>query len=160
MLSNEEFTRYAQLYIDTVYRVALNYIKSRADAEDITQDVFVKLLQTHKQFDDDVHVKSWLIRVTVNACKNLVRSKWWKRKQLEEHAVAPAFQTPEQSELYCAVMELPKKYRVPIYLYYYEDYSTKEIAEILQLPKNTVCTQLKRGRELLKASLTEVDEHV
>jgi len=157
MLTNEQFTRYAQRYLDTVYRVAFNYIKSAADADDVTQNVFLKLLQERKPFANDSHVKNWLIRVTINECKNLVRSKWWKAESFEDYAATLSFDTPAHSDLFYAVMELPKKYRLPIYLYYYEEYSTQEIAEILKMPKATVCTQLKRGRELLKESLQEVE---
>ena len=80
MLTNEQFTRCVTLYLDTVYRVAFNYIKSAADADDVTQNVFLKLLKEQKPFESDDHVKNWLIRVTLNECKNLVRSKWWKHE--------------------------------------------------------------------------------
>lgn len=160
MLTNEQFTCLAQLYIDTVYRVALNYLKSPSDADDITQNVFLKLLQEKKPFDSDEHVKHWLIRVTVNECKNLVRSRWWRAESIEEYAGQLAFDNQTQSDLFYMVMALPRKYRLPIYLHYYEGYSTQEIGQMLKLPKNTVCTQLKRGRELLKESLQEVDDNV
>ncbi|MDO5152627.1 MAG: sigma-70 family RNA polymerase sigma factor [Eubacteriales bacterium] len=160
MLTNEQFTSYAQRYIDTVYRVAFNYIKSAADADDVTQNVFLKLLQERKDFESDAHVKNWLIRVTINECKNLVRARWWRHESYEDYAAALTFDSPAHSELFYAVMALPKKYRVPIYLHYYEEYSTQEIADILMVPKNTVCTQLKRGRELLKKALQEVEEYV
>ena len=75
MLTNEQFTACARKYIDTVYRVAYNYIKSPADADDVTQNVFLKLLQARKPFESDAHVKNWLIRVTINECKNLVQFK-------------------------------------------------------------------------------------
>ena len=160
MLTNEQFTCLAQRYIDTVYRVALNYIKSPADADDITQNVFLKLLQEKKPFDSDDHVKHWLIRVTVNECKNLVRSRWWRAESFEEYAGTLVFDNQAQSDLFQMVMDLPRKYRLPIYLHYYEEYSTQEIGQLLKLPKNTVCTQLKRGRELLKESLQEVENDV
>ena len=160
MLTNERFTCLAQRYIDTVYRVALNYLKSPSDADDITQNVFLKLLQEKKPFDSDEHVKHWLIRVTVNECKNLVRSRWWRAESIEEYAGQLAFDNQTQSDLFHLVMALPRKYRLPIYLHYYEGYSTQEIGQMLKLPKNTVCTQLKRGRELLKESLQEVDDNV
>ena len=160
MLTNEQFTAYAQRYIDTVYRVAFNYIKSAADADDVTQNVFLKLILEKKPFEGDGHVKNWLIRVTINECKNLVRSKWWKAEPIEEYAEKLSLDTQEHSALFYAVMSLPKKYRLPIYLHYYEEYSTKEIAALLKVPKNTVCTQLKRGSELLRESLKEVDEYV
>ena len=160
MLTNERFTCLAQRYIDTVYRVALNYLKSPSDADDITQNVFLKLLQEKKPFDSDEHVKHWLIRVTVNECKNLVSSRWWRAESIEEYAGQLAFDNQTQSDLFYMVMALPRKYRLPIYLHYYEGYSTQEIGQMLKLPKNTVCTQLKRGRELLKESLQEVDDNV
>ena len=160
MLTNERVTCLAQRYIDTVYRVALNYLKSPADADDITQNVFLKLLQEKKPFDSDEHVKHWLIRVTVNECKNLVRSRWWRAEAIEEYAGQLVFDNQAQSDLFHMVMALPRKYRLPIYLHYYEGYSTQEIGQLLKLPKNTVCTQLKRGRELLKESLQEVDDNV
>lgn len=160
MLTNERFTCLAQRYIDTVYRVALNYLKSPSDADDITQNAFLKLLQEKKPFDSDEHVKHWLIRVTVNECKNLVRSRWWRAESIEEYAGQLAFDNQTQSDLFHMVMALPRKYRLPIYLHYYEGYSTQEIGQMLKLPKNTVCTQLKRGRELLKESLQEVDDNV
>ena len=160
MLTNEQFTRYAQRYIDTIYRVAFNYIKSASDADDITQNVFLKLLQERKPFSGEDHVKNWLIRVTINECKNLVRSKWWRPESFDEYAEKLVFDTPAHSDLFYAVMELPAKYRMPIYLHYYEEYSTQEIAEILKIPKATVCTQLKRGRELLKEALQEVENNV
>ena len=160
MMTNEEFTCLAKRYIDTVYRVAFNYIRSQADADDITQNVFLKLLQSKQTFENEVHAKNWLIRVTINECKNLVRSRWWRTASFEDYAATLTFDNQAQSELFYTVMSLPRKYRLPIYLHYYEGYSTKEIAHILKVPKNTVCTQLKRGRELLKESLQEVDEYV
>lgn len=160
MLTNEQFTCLARRYIDTVYRVALNYIKSPSDADDITQNVFLKLLQEKKPFAGDDHIKHWLIRVTVNECKNLVRSRWWRAESIEEYAGQLVFDNQAQSDLFQMVMALPRKYRLPIYLHYYEEYSTQEIGQLLKLPKNTVCTQLKRGRELLKESLQEVENDV
>lgn len=159
-MTNEQFTCLARRYIDTVFRVAYNYIKSESDAEDVTQNVFLKLLKENRQFESDDHVKNWLIRVTVNECKNLVRSRWWRAESIDDYAQTLTFENPAHSELFYAVMDLPKKYRMPIYLHYYEGYSTKEIAGILGIPKNTVCTNLKRGRELLKNALQEANDDV
>ncbi len=155
MMTNEQFTDCAQRYLDTVFRVAYNYIGSAADADDVTQNDFLKLLKEKKDFESHSHIKNWLIRVTINECKNLVRSQWWKTESLEEYAATLTFDTPSHSDLFYAVMELPKKYRLPIYLHYYEEYTTSEIAAILKLPKNTICTQLRRGRDLLRESLQE-----
>lgn len=160
MLDNEQYTRLVRRYIDTVFRVALNYLHSPADAEDITQIVFEKLLRENKFFENEEHIRAWLIRVAVNECKKLLRSPWRKVEPLEDYLTAVAFDNPAHSDLYRAVMELPKKYRMAIYLHYYEGYSTQEIASLLRIPKNTVCSHLKRGRELLKLQLQEADDNV
>lgn len=156
MLKKQFFSN-AEQYIDTVFRVAYNYLGSAADADDITQNVFLKLLQQNKEFASDDHVKNWLVRVTINQCKDLVRSRWWKPESVDDYASKLTFDSAEQSDLFYLVMALPKKYRLPIYLYYYEDYTTPEIAELLHIPKNTVYTNLRRGRELLKKSLQEAE---
>lgn len=160
LFTDQEFTCLVDKYIDTVFRVALNYLKVPADAEDVTQNVFEKLLRQRTAFESDAHIKHWLIRVTVNECKHLLRSPWRKTESLEDYAWTLAFQNPERSELFYAVMDLPRKYRLPIYLHYYEGYTTKEISGILKIPNGTVCTNLRWGRELLKKSLQEVDENV
>lgn len=160
MLDNEQFTRLAGRYIDMVFRVALNYVRNPADAEDITQTVFEKLLGEKKPFEGDDHVRNWLIRVTVNECKKLLRSPWRRHEPIEDSLTAMSFDNAAHSDLFRAVMGLPKKYRMAIYLHYYEGYSTQEIGQILRIPKNTVCSHLKRGRELLKNELQEVNDDV
>lgn len=160
MLTNEQFTCYANKYIDTVFRVALNYLKNGSDAEDVTQNVFMKLLRESKAFEGDDHVRYWLIRVTINECRKLLRSPWRSAENFEDYAAKLSFVTPEHSELFYVVMDLPKKYRMPIYLYYYEEYSTEEIAVMLKIPQATVCTHLKRGREMLRKKLEEADANV
>lgn len=160
MMNDEQFTRLTRRYIDTVFRVALNYLRSPADAEDITQIVFEKLLRENKFFENEEHIRAWLIRVAVNECKKLLRSPWRSVEPLEDYLTAVEFDNPAHSDLYRAVMELPKKYRMAIYLHYYEGYSTQEIASLLRIPKNTVCSHLKRGRELLKLQLQEADDNV
>lgn len=160
MFTEEQFTCLAKKYIDTVFRVALNYLKNSTEADDVTQNVFLKLWKQKKPFDSEDHVRHWLIRVTINECKNILRSPWRKFEDFSDYARSVSFTTPEHSELFYAVMDLPKKYRVPIYLYYYEDYSTEEVAELLGIPRATVATQLRRGRQMLKENLQEVDANV
>lgn len=160
MMNNEQFTCLTGRYIDTVFRVALNYLRNPADAEDVTQITFEKLLREKKEFEGQEHIRAWLIRVAVNECKKLLRSPWRKHEPLEDYLTAVSFDNPAHSELYRAVMELPKKYRMAIYLHYYEGYSTQEIGSIMRIPKNTVCSHLKRGRELLKKELQEADDNV
>ena len=160
MFTDEQFTRLAKKYIDTVFRVALNYLKNGAEADDVTQNVFLKLWKEKKPFESEEHVRNWLIRVTINECKSLLRSPWRSAESFDDYAAKLSFVTPEHSELFYAVMDLPKKYRLPIYLYYYEDYSTGEVANILGIPRATVATHLRRGRMMLKEILQEVDANV
>lgn len=156
MLSNEQFTGLAQKYIDTVFRVALNCLRSPSDADDVTQNVFLKLFRETREFESEEHIKHWLIRVTINECRSFSRSPWRKNEPLEDYEGKLAMEQSGHSDLFYAVMELPTRYRVPIYLHYYEGYSTEEIGGILKIPKSTVCSQLKRGREMLRKTLTEV----
>lgn len=156
MADKDRLSEYAERYLDTVFRVALNAVGSYADAEDISQDVFLKLLRQTKPFESEEHVRNWLIRVTINESKNLLRSKWRHNESFDDHAATLSFDSPAHSELFYAVMALDDRYRLPIYLHYYEGYSTQEIGKLLRLPKNTVCSRLLRGREKLKEKLSEV----
>lgn len=160
MLSQEHFIETAERYMDTIFRIAFHYMKSQTDADDITQEVLLKLYHTEKAFENEAHIRNWLIRVTVNCCKKAFLSPWRKHEPLENYADRLSFLTPEHSDLFYMTMELPRKYRLAIYLYYYEDYSTEEIAKILHIPKATVATHLHRGRELLKRKMKEVNDHV
>ena len=155
MLTDTEFCKYAEKYIDTVYRVAFSMLKNPHDADDVTQEVFLKLYTAHGEFQSDAHVKNWLIKVTVNACRNVFRTPWRKVEDIEEYAQTLAFETPEQSDLFLAVNSLDRKYRIAVHLYYFEGYSVKEIGEILGVSENTVSTRLARARGKLKAILTE-----
>ena len=158
-MTDEQFVPLAEEHIDMVFRVAYSYLKSHADAEDVTQEVLLQMYQTETAFESGDHIKNWLIRVTINRCKMLFRSPWRRVEALEDYAEALGFEEPEYTGLFTAVMRLDRKYRVPIYLFYYEGYSTREIAGILGLPENTVSTRLRRGRDRLRQQLTEAEEH-
>ena len=159
MITNQQYTCLVEKYIDTVFRIALNYTGSVSDAEDVTQNVFLALWRQKKPFEGDDHIRHWLIRVAVNESKKLLRSPWRRHISFEEYLATQPEATLEDRDILRSVMALPRKYRLPIYLYYYEEYSTQEIADILKIPKGTVCTNLKRGRELLKLSLEEDEEN-
>ena len=156
MITDEQFTAYAKMYMDMVFRVAFNYLKSQSDADDITQNVLIKLYRANKTFENDAHIKHWLIRVTINECKRALLSPWRRTEPIEDYIESLSFEAPEQSELFEMVMKLPEKHRVVIYLYYFEDYSTDDIARLLSIPSATVRTHLKRARENLKTELLEV----
>ena len=155
MLTDTEFCEYAEKYIDTVYRVAFSMLKNPHDADDVTQEVFLKLYTARGEFQSESHVKNWLVKVTVNTCRNVFRTPWRKVEDIEEYAQTLAFETPEQSDLFLAVNSLDRKYRIAVHLYWFEGYSVKEIGEILGVSENTVSTRLARARGKLKAILTE-----
>ena len=156
MLSETEFTRYAQLYMDLVFRVAFGYVKSGADADDVTQAVFLRLWKRRPVFEDESHAKHWLIRVAINESKRLLCSPWRKTEPLEGRE-ASELPSPEHRELLDAVLRLKPKYRTAVYLHYYEGFSTEEIASVLGIPQSTVLTHLRRAREQLKLQLTEAE---
>lgn len=154
-MSKEEFTAFAEKYMDTIYRVAYSWTKNSDDANDVTQDVLLQLYKTTKEFESDSHLKNWLIKVTVNHCKMLFRSPWSKMEDIGEYADILGFEEKSHLDLFRAVMNLDKKYRVPLLLFYYEGYSTAEIASILGIPEKTVSTRLFRAKARLKDDLKE-----
>ena len=159
-MNNEEFETLAKRHMDMVFRLAFNYMKSASDADDVTQNVLLRLLKNGKPFASGEHARYWLVRVTVNECRRALRSPWRRVGDIGEYAESLQFETPEHSELFYAVMELPEKYRTAIYLHYYEGYSTKEIAEIIGVPAATVRTRLRRAREQLNTGLKEAGSNV
>ena len=153
-METKEYQRLVNLYLDMVYRVALNGCKNTYDADDVVQDTFMKLLKCRKTFDSDEHIRNWLIRVTINECKRFWTSPWKTRiVPLDENIEEPFIWEPEQSALYDKVMELTPKYRETVYLYYFEDFSVKEIADILKISETAVQTRLQRARQKLKEIL-------
>lgn len=155
-MTETAFTAAAERHLDMVYRVALNWFRNPADAEDAAQTAMLKLWQADTEFADDEHLRRWLVRVTLNVCRDMARSPWRRRTVSLEDLPEPAFSDEERRSVYREVMALPGKYRVPLYLYYYEGYSVAEIGELLRLNVSTVQTRLARARGKLKLSLTEV----
>lgn len=146
----------AAMYQDNLFAVAFNICQNTQDAEDVIQDTFVQYYTTKKEFDSEEHIRAWLIRVAVNKAKNVTRTFWRRNKvSIEDFTETLAFETPESETLFETVMQLPKKYRIVIHLYYYEDYSVGEIAKILKLSESNVKTRLMRGRAKLREVLKE-----
>ncbi|MCL1873792.1 MAG: sigma-70 family RNA polymerase sigma factor [Clostridiales bacterium] len=143
-------------YSDTVYKIALARTGNRNDADDIFQEVFLRLVKHINKISSEEHMKSWLIRVTINCCKNHFRS--WRNNTVslsDLNAELTVDFTPEESGIYQAVLRLPAKYRDVVHLFYYEELPIKEISEILKRKESTVKSQLSRGREKLKSILEE-----
>lgn len=137
-------------YTDTVYRVAVHNTRCKSDAEDITQEVFVKLLESSKKFKDGEHLKAWLIRVTINECRTLMRKYSRETEQSAEIADCAVYDGDSVLE---AIKALPENYRNAIYLHYYEGYTAKEIGKILDAKENTVLSWLSRGRAALRKEM-------
>ena len=168
-MDNREFRSIVDEYGDMVYRIALNQARSLTDAEGIVQTVFLKLYAKPPEDTSPERVKPWLIRVTVNECAGLWRTLWKRRVTLGEVTDATAPRTEPSAEaslfgdanhqrLYDALAALPEKCRIVVHLFYFEDYSTAQIAEILQIREPTVRTRLVRARKILKQQLKEAWE--
>lgn len=143
-------------YQNNLYAAAFNVCKNAEDAKDVVQDTFIQYYSIKKEFDDEQHIRAWLMRVAINKAKNINRTFWRRNKvPLEDYMETLTFETPESEELFETVMKLPEKYRIVIHLFYYEDYSVHEIAEILKITDSNVKVRLSRGRGLLKEKLQE-----
>lgn len=154
MRSENEVNRAVDRYADLVQRICFYHLKNRADTEDVFQNVFMKYMLHDEPFHDEEHEKAWLIRVAVNACKDLLKS-FFRRSvvSLETLYGIPAEVPGSHREVLEAVLSLPDKYKDVIYLYYYEGYSAMEIGRICGKKENTVYSLLSRGRGMLKERL-------
>ena len=154
MRSEPEVNRAIEQYADMVRRLCLIHLKNQADAEDIFQTVFLKYALSTVEFQDGEHEKAWLIRVTINACRDLLKSFFHSRTvPLDELAEQAADMPEDHREVLEAVLALPQKYREVIYLHFYEGYTAPEIGRILGKNPNTVYTLLARAKEELRGKL-------
>lgn len=151
--SAEGFGAAYDAYGSMVFRLAMSCLGCRADAEDVAQETFFRLLYRSPAFADAEHEKRWLLRVTINLCKNQLGG-FWRRKAtpLPDDCAVPEPQTAALAE---ALIRLPERYKLPIHLHYYEGYSVAEVAQILKLSQSAVKMRLKRGRAMLKLELEE-----
>lgn len=154
MPDSQWFEAFYERNYKLVYRLCFTYMKNAAEAEDCTEDVFVKVLSGGYSFSDETHEKKWLTVTSINLCKDRLKH-WWRRQ------VTPIDDAPELSddsavlydETLDTVMKLPEKYKDVIYLHYYMDYKTDEIAAMLKKPPSTVRNHLKEARELLRRQI-------
>ncbi len=152
----EAFTRAVEQHQNMVYCLALHTLGSAQDADDAVQEVFLRLFRAEKGFDSPEHLRRWLLRVTVNVCRDVLKSPWRRRRvALDSIEPPPVFDHPEDGALYEAVMALPEKYRTVLDLFYYEELSVKEIAGVLHTSPTAVTTRLSRARAALKQQLGE-----
>lgn len=154
MKNEQEAGLAIEKYSDMVRRICFVQLKNYHDVEDVFQDVFLKYILNDKPFDSEVHEKAWMIRVTINECRDNLKS-FFKRKVLSinELVQEPSYIEESSFDTLEAVLQLPQKYRNAIYLFYFEGYTAIEIADILGRKENTIYTWLSRGREQLKTAL-------
>ena len=158
-MTDSEFTALARRYMDMIFRIAFGMTKSRADADDVTQNVLLALYRSGREFDSEQHLKNWLARCAVNECRKIFRSPFHKAEDFDSYSETLIFEEERYSELYAAIMALERKYRTVVVLHYCEGYSIAEIADILKIPPGTVGTRLSRAREKLRSCLSEADKN-
>lgn len=147
------FYALAEKHRDMVYRIALNFHRSIPDAEDTAQEVLLKLFLRSEPFESPEHTKHWLIRVTLNQCRSMLRNPLRRACSLEELSGAISFAAPGESDIFQSVMALPRNDRTALYLFYYEELSVREIAEALHLSETAITSRLSRARKRLKQGL-------
>ena len=148
--TDEEFIKIYNRHVDTVYRICYSFMKNPSDTEDMVQETFLKLLSSGKQFESENHEKAWLIVTASNACRDVLKH-WWRKNTALSDCGDMAQDTPfEVDGILSAILELPADYKTAVYLYYYEGYSTPEIAEMLHCPQSTVRVRLARARKRLE----------
>lgn len=162
-MTKEYMQKKIDLYSDMLYRIAYLQLKNSEDAKDIVQEVFYQYIKNQKEFESDEHEKAWLIKVTLNGCRKLWRSAWFRRteglpkqdmhagNQLEKEII----EKEKRRMILEEVWKLPHKYREVIHLFYFEEMSVKEIGEVTGRKESTITSQLARGREMLKKRLKE-----
>ena len=158
-MEQTEFRRAVERNSHRLFLLALSFTKNRADAEDVLQDVFLKLWTRTAPFESEEHMDKFLTCVCANTCRNLLRSPFRKRRTAEEAPEAYTFDSPEDRDLFDAVAALPARERTVVHLFYYEDMSVMEISETLRIGRSAVKTALHRARNHLKERLKEDESH-
>ncbi len=154
MRSEQEVNRAIEQYSDMIRRLCMIHLKSYADTEDIFQTVFLKYVLSSVSFENDEHEKAWFIRVTINACRDLLKNFFHSRvTSLDEILEQPVQMQEDHREVLEAVLSLPQKYREVVYLHYYENYTALEISRILGKKVNTIYALLTRSRKMLREKL-------
>lgn len=163
-MTGKEYNACIEKYLKMIYRISFHYFGNREDAEDISQDVFLKLFNQKKNFENEEELKAWLIRVTINTCHSCFRNPFRrKRADIDEKELnnivdigSSEQEIIDRNLVLDAVMSLPEHYRIIVYLFYYEDYSIAQISNILKIKETTIQTRLQRARAKLKVVLEDI----
>lgn len=151
--TDKEIIEIYDRHVDTVYRICYSFMKNPADTEDMVQETFLRLLSTGKRFENERHEKAWLIVTASNLCKDALK-KWWRRNENIDDYAHLAGDSKEKDKIVLeAILSLPKDYKTVVYMYYYEGYTTAEIAGHLNCPEATVRSRLSRARKQLRSML-------
>lgn len=150
MMTKWDINLIVEEYADTITRICYSYGKNYDDTQDIMQNVFLKLMRANPKFDSKEHEKAWIIRVTINECKDFLKNIFRRHASLEEIQEIPIEEEEDLSYIREAALKLPDKYKSVIYLFYYEGYTAVEIAGILHKKENTIYTWMNRARQMLK----------
>ena len=154
MKNEQDVDRVIELYSDTVKRICMVHLKDISDTEDVFQNVFLKYILHSPVFETQVHEKAWVIRVTINECKDLLKSFFRKNFVPLDDVAQPSYEFSQDVNMVLeSVLALPRKYKDVIYLFYYEGYSAVEISSILGKNTNTIYTLLARAKKILKVTL-------
>ena len=162
-MNDAEYNSCVDKYLKMVYRISFHYFGNREDAEDVSQDVFLKLYSHNTKFESEEELKAWLIRVTTNTCHSYFRNPFRKRKtEIDEKEIENIVGSSSSEQeiinrkvVMDAVMSLPERYRIVVYLYYYEEYSICQISNTRNIGETTIQTRLSRAREKLKSVLKD-----
>ncbi len=149
-MEDREISDIYERHSGMVYRLCLSYLKNKDDALDAVQNTFYRLIQSGQKFESEEHEKAWLIVTASNVCKNVLKHWWRKRVSLQESNEIKTEESRRDRELLMVILNLPRQYRIAVYLYYYEGYSSAEIAKFMGKSDATVRWYLMKGRELLK----------
>ena len=147
-----EFVATYNRQVDTVYRVCYSFMKNKADTEDMVQETFLRLLSTGKEFENERHEKAWLIVTASNLCKDALK-KWWRKSENIDDYLDIAEEPKQEDGVLEIILQLPNDYKDAVYMYYYEGYSTVEIAQHLKCPEATVRSRLSRARSKLQSMM-------
>ena len=148
------FSDMYEKFAKPVYGVCLLYLKNKEDAEEAVTESFIRLMESNKDFENDDHAKAYLMKTSVNICKNILKSAW-RRNVVHDEDIMAYMTTEEEKGIMEDVLLLPPKYRIIIYMHYYQGYKAQEIADILNISLSAVLSRLSRGRGKLKEILTE-----
>lgn len=150
--AKQKFVEVYDRQVDTVYRVCYSFMKNRADTEDMVQETFLRLLSTGKEFENERHEKAWLIVTASNLCKDNLK-KWWRKSENIEDFLDLAQEPRQDDGVLELILQLPEEYKDAVYMYYYEGYTTVEIARHLRCPEATVRSRLMRAKKKLQVMM-------